>query len=510
MSVKKIVDRLYPIIVMTVFLAVFSMIVSKFFIPKIILMSGEFPYPTEEYTASKVGVVIVATLLLFVLFFMYYKWVINKMKKTYTNIMITLGVMSILTVEIFITSIAFNPVVGDYAILKEGIVSVFNGDNHFLEMGQLLFYPYNTHIVLLGGYFAKLIGSVELAMKILPIVCITGSIILNVLIVRKITNFKVAHISIVLSVLNIFIYWQAPVFYTHTLVIFFISATMYTYLCLKTAKTKRMQIILWVLLGVFAACTYIIRPTALAVALAILIENILKFRKEYSVKVLSSVLFCLILILSFKGITTKLNLSTDNEIEKIPYTHWIKMGVNKDTYGVWNQADADYIDDENIKNTKDLDEHNKEVIVQRFNELGVMGYVQHLNEKITREWVSSQFSMYRIGEWFEQKNDTVTNFVSNYSTTNYEIITIYSYVIKLFVYVAVMAAVILYTKKDESESEVIRIAMISTLGVFTFLLLWETAPHYTYEAFAFMNIPASLGLYKLFTIVTKDKHGQFE
>ena len=350
-----------------------------------------------------------------------------------------------------------------------------------------------------------MVGSVDVAIKILPIACITGSIILNVLIVRKITNFKVAHISIVLSVLNIFIYWQAPVFYTHTLVIFFISATMYTYLCLKTAETKRRKITLWILLGVFAACTYIIRPTALAVALAIVIENIFKFRKAYSVKVLSSVLFCLILIVSFKGITTKLNLSTDNEIEKIPFTHWVKMGLNKDTYGVWNQADSVYIDDENMKNTKDMNEHNKEVIVQRFNELGVMGYVQHLNEKITREWVSSQFSMYRIGEWFEQKNDTVTHYVSNYSTTNYKIVTIYSYVIKLFVYIAVLAAVILYKKKDENESEVIRITIISTLGVFAFLLLWETAPHYTYEAFAFMNIPASLGLYKLFMIFNKEK-----
>ncbi|TPV44086.1 glycosyltransferase family protein [Bacillus dicomae] len=505
MTLKKIVNRAYPIIVMTVFLFIFSMIVSKFFIPKTILMSGEFPYPTEEYTSKKIGDVIATTLLLFALFFMYYKWVINKMKRTYTNIMIALGIVIILTMEIMITSIAFTPVIGDYAILKQGIVSVFNGDNQFLEMGQLLFYPYNTHIVLLGGYFAKLVGSVDVAIKILPIACITGSIILNVLIVRKITNFKVAHISIVLSVLNIFIYWQAPVFYTHTLVIFFISATMYTYLCLKTAETKRLKIILWILLGVFAACTYIIRPTALAVSLAILIENIFKFRKEYSVKVLSSVVFCLILIICFKGITTKFNLSTDNEIEKIPYTHWVKMGLNKDTYGVWNQADADYIDDENIKNTKDLNEHNKKVIVQRFNELGVMGYVQHLNEKITREWVSSQFSMYRIGQWFEQKNNMVANYVSNYSTEKYKIVTIYSYVIKLFVYVAVLAAVILYKKKDENESEVIRIAMISTLGVFTFLLLWETAPHYTYEAFAFMNIPASLGLYKLFTIFNKEQ-----
>ncbi|MEH7855298.1 hypothetical protein V7652_22735, partial [Bacillus thuringiensis] len=148
MTLKKIVNRAYPIIVMTVFLSIFSMIVSKFFIPKTILMSGEFPYPTEEYTPKKVAAVIALTLLLFVLFFMYYKLVINKMKRTYTNIMIALGIIIILTMEIIITSIAFNPVVGDYAILKQGIVSVFNGDNQFLEMGQLLFYPYNTHVVL--------------------------------------------------------------------------------------------------------------------------------------------------------------------------------------------------------------------------------------------------------------------------------------------------------------------------------------------------------------------------
>lgn len=190
MTVRKIVNRAYPIIVKVLFLCIFSMIVSKFFIPKIILMSGEFPYPTEEYTTRKVGIVIAATLFLFALFFMYYKWVINTMKRTYTNIMITLGNIIILTMEIMITSIAFNPVVGDYAILKQGIVSVFNGDNQFLEMGQLLFYPYNTHIVLLGGYFAKLIGSVDVAIKILPIACITGSIILNVLIVRKLRILK--------------------------------------------------------------------------------------------------------------------------------------------------------------------------------------------------------------------------------------------------------------------------------------------------------------------------------
>ncbi len=157
MTFKKIVNRAYPTIFMTVFLSIFSMIVSKFFIPKTILMSGEFPYPTEDYTTRKVGIVIAATLLLFALFFMYSKWVINKIKRTYTNIMIALGIVIILTMEIMITSIAFNPVVGDYAILKQGIVSVFNGDKQFLEMGQLHLIDYKCLKKRLNGTVVYLI-----------------------------------------------------------------------------------------------------------------------------------------------------------------------------------------------------------------------------------------------------------------------------------------------------------------------------------------------------------------
>lgn len=502
MNIKDITERTYSTLVVMTFLLVFSMVTIKFFIPKTIWMQGDFPYPTDYYTLKDVFVVTVSVLAFFALFMMYYKMVISKVNVLSTSVLLSIYMLIIVASEIVITSIAFNPVVGDYAIIKEGIVSVFNGDKHFLEMGQLLFYPYNTHIVLIGGYFAKLLGSVDLAVKLLPIITITGSIIFNALIIKKVTNLKGAHISIVLAVLNVLIYWQAPVFYTHTLVIFFISATMYAYLCLKTANTRNKRIFWWVMLGFFAACTYIIRPTALAVAIAILLENIFRYRKEYSLRVLSSFGFCLVLIVAFNNITTALNLSTDNEKEKIPHTHWVKMGLNEQTYGVWNQQDSDYIADMN--STKEMDEHNKEVIVDRLQDLGFVGYMKHLNEKIEREWVSSQFSMYRVGEWFEQKNDKVTNIVSNYDSNLNKCFNIYSYVIKLFLFLSILVAIMFYKKMNNTETEVLRISMLSTFIVFVFLLLWETAPHYTYEAFAFMNVPASLGLYKLFTMLNKE------
>ncbi|MGF9963086.1 hypothetical protein [Bacillus rhizoplanae] len=501
MIFKTITERAYTALIVTTFLFIFSIVTIKFFIPKTIWMAYNFPYPTEYYTPKKIFGVIVVTLLLFFIFLMYYRLVIVKLNTLSTTV-VCFGYMIIIAAsEIIITSIAFNPVIGDYAIIKEGIVSFFQGDYKFLDMNQLRLYPYNTHIVLIGGCVAKLLGSVDLSMKVLPIILITGSLILNALIVKKVTNFRGAHISIVISVLNIMIYWQAPVFYTHTLVIFFISATMYAYLCLKTANTKSKQIVWWSALGFFAACTYIIRPTALAVAMAIIIENIFRYRKSHSLKALSSVLFCMLLIVSFNSITTKLNLNTDNNIEKIPYSHWIKMGLNEQTYGVWNQSDADYIS--KMKNTKEMDEHNREIIVQRLKEFGVGGYIEHLNEKIEREWVSSQFSMYRIGEWFEQKNDKITNTVLNYNSTSYKVFDLYSYVIKLFLLLGTLAAIMFYRKINEMEAEVLRISMTSILITFVFLLLWETAPHYSYEAFAFMNIPASLGFYKLFTVLSR-------
>ena len=150
--------------------------------------------------------------------------------------------------------------------------------------------------------------------------------------------------------------------------------------------------------------------------MAIFFENIFKYRKAQSLKFLSSILFCILLIVGFKSITTTLNLSTDNNVEKVPYSHWIKMGLNEQTYGVWNVPDVTYPDF--VKNTEDRDEYNKEIILQRIKDFGVTGYIKHLNEKVERLWVSSQFSSYRLGEWFEQKNDTVTNIVSNFDSSS--------------------------------------------------------------------------------------------
>jgi hypothetical protein len=501
MTFKSQVEKIYTSIIITTFLFTFSIVAIKYLIPKTIWMVSNFPYPTEYYSLKKVLFVTVGTILLFIIFLMYYKICINRLNNTLTTYISSGYILFILVSELVITSIAFQPIIGDYAVVRQGIVAFFEGNQTFPDMGQFQLYPYNTHILLIGGFLAKLVDSVDLAVKALPIITITCSVVLNALVVKKVTNFKGAHISIVMAVFNILIYWQAPVFYTHTLVVVFLPATLYAYLCLKTANTKSKRIFWWIALGFFAACTYIIRPTALSVVLAILIDNIFRFRKGISLKVISSFILCIVLIYSFNSSLTISNLSTDNNIEKMPHSHWIKMGLNEETYGVWNVPDVTY--PAYIKNTHDRDVYNKEIIVQRFKEYGPERYLKHLNEKIERLWVSSQFSAYRLGEWFEQKNSTVTNIVSNFDSKANKIFNLYSFVIKFFLIIGTLAAIILYRKTNENEGEVLRIFMISTLGVFVFLLLWETAPHYSYEAFAFMNIPASLGLFKIFTFLNR-------
>jgi hypothetical protein len=499
----KSVGKAYTTIILIISLFILSYITIKFFIPKTIWMANNFPYPTEYYRPETIYRIIKWTIFILIIFLVYFKLIINKLSKIQTVLICSGFLLFILLSEILVTSIAFNPVIGDYAVIKQGIVSIFNDDGKFLEMNQLQAYPYNTHIVLIGGFVAKIIDSVDLSIKILPILLITGSIVFNSLILMKVTNFKSAHISIMLAALNIMIYWQAPIFYTHTLVVFFLPATLYAYLCLKTASTRRKKVLLWVALGFLAACTYIIRPTALSVFVAILIENVLNYRKSQSLKTLSSVLVCIMLIVGFNNIIKKLNFDTDNNTVKIPYSHWIKMGLNKDTYGVWNTPDVTY--PAYVTNTLERDRYNRDIIVERLKDMGFSGYIKHLDEKVEREWVSSQFSMYRVGQWFEQKNKFVSNIVYNYKSIYYPYFALFSYLIKLFLLLGTLAATIFYYKLNKSEAEVVRICLTSTLIVFVFLLLWETAPHYSYEAFALMNIPASLGFYKLFTMFNRRK-----
>lgn len=135
----------------------------------------------------------------------------------------------------------------------------------------------------------------------IPIITITGSIVLNALILRKVLNLQASHLSLLLSLLNIFIYIRSPVYYTHTLVVFFLPATLYTYLLLVEADTKRKIFFMLISFALMASFSYIIRATGLAVAIAILFDNIFRFEKEKALKAISGFLLCGLFILSYFG-----------------------------------------------------------------------------------------------------------------------------------------------------------------------------------------------------------------
>ncbi|PEP51856.1 MULTISPECIES: hypothetical protein [Bacillus] len=100
MSFKNVAGRFYTTLVLTTFFIIFSIIAIEFFIPKTIWMAWEFSYPTEYYTSKKVFSVIVSTLILFSMFFMYYKFVISKLNLVFTNVAIIGYVCIVLASEL--------------------------------------------------------------------------------------------------------------------------------------------------------------------------------------------------------------------------------------------------------------------------------------------------------------------------------------------------------------------------------------------------------------------------
>lgn len=143
-NAKNFIENCYNTLTIGVSIVIFSIIIINYFIPKTIWMVNEFPYPTEYYSIKKVIFVSVTTIILFLIFLFYYQMIITKLNKKYTFIVNFLFVLFILISEIMITTIVYNPIVGDYAIIKQAIVSFYEGDRSFLEHNQLQQYPYIT------------------------------------------------------------------------------------------------------------------------------------------------------------------------------------------------------------------------------------------------------------------------------------------------------------------------------------------------------------------------------
>lgn len=216
--------------------------------------------------------------------------------------------------------------------------------------------------------------------------------------------------------------------------------------------------------------------TVAIVTIAIIIDMILQNNWKNNFKSFGIILIAMLIGLGvFQGtyhiFFGDLNLSSELQI---PYNHWIKMGMHG--FGGYNEEDYQLYSV--VTDPLERKKVNNEEIVKTLQDYGISGYAKFLNDKIFYTWGDgTYFSAIKLSrETFNRDNFMAKTFRAGapYFMKYLYIINIIHYALLLLLMGSGILSLV--SKKDNLLPR-----FLSIIGIFLFLLMWETRSRYLYN-----------------------------
>lgn len=347
------------------------------------------------------------------------------------------------------------------------------------------YYPNNIFLLfimkIIFSFFHYILGFNNgfLAIGIIfNIIMIDLAVILTYLTVKRIYDEKNALFALILLSLSSAIYLYVPIFYTDTISMLFpiLLIYIYTYIIDKntTYKNKSLLLILFIITGYIGM---LLKFTIIIPIIAILIYHAMKITKplkkyEKNFRYIIICILCLLIIITSKTIVYDkyVNPYLDKN-EKLPYTHWIAMGLTG--VGGYNNEDAEFA--KNIKPPKVESKKEINIIKDRIeNHIKKGTLIPFLNDKIIYTWGDGSYyapSKLTRSPILTGKHQEFIKADGRYHDIFKYLSTAYSTVLLLMIVIAT-----LYNKKKEDSINMI--TRIAIFGLFLFLLIWEARSRY--------------------------------
>ena len=181
--------------------------------------------------------------------------------------------------------------------------------------------------------------------------------------------------------------------------------------------------------------------------------------------------------------------------KKIGLTHFLMMGLNEETNGVWSGSDVSF--SASFPNREFRIKNNLEECKKRLNNLKFSGTVKHLRNKILVNFNDGTFFFGEEGNfyvsyyWNEfRMNRFVTDFA--YSTGKYYIyVSSIRHAVWLFILLLLLFC---YSKKNNREILVIQLSLI---GLVLFEILFEARSRYLFIYVPYFIILAIFAINKI-------------
>lgn len=364
------------------------------------------------------------------------------------------------------------------------------------------------------AYLCRLVfGNVERIWHVLSIfnvIAIDISIVLIFLIGKKIFALKFAYIAYGLSILLFGFFPWIIVPYSDTLAMPFTVLILWLFLLLKDASKLRYRILLSSVIGGVTFIGYLIKPTVVIILIAILLITLISTIGKWKDMVKGIALFIIILAIFAGGNSLwkefiyhqQDTYSLDKDIQ-VPFTHFImmgmkevKMGAEEDStiyYGPYNAEDVNATF--SSASTKEMKEMHLEVIKERFQNYGPLGYLKFLINKA--RWVTSEGQFFWGLEGNFANYDNQSNFLTNIIYVMKPYYNIYlHYSQGIWVVVFFLIVYPLFTRnKNEKHYYSVAISLIrcTIVGILLFILLFEGRSRYLILYLPYFALLAAYG-----------------
>ena len=363
-------------------------------------------------------------------------------------------------------------------------------------------FPNNIGALVITTVAMFIAGGNEVGAYIANIIFVLLSFIFLALSAKKIGGIQLAINAELLMLLCFPSFLYTPIVYTDTLSIFIPILTLYLWLMSKDEENEKKKYILFILMAITGIVGYSIKPVAMIVYIAIIIETLFLNKKNLKYMLVSLSIF-VILFTSYKVAINKLIIK-DSQYP-YPYTHWIMMGLNKPEseggssigYGAYSEEDSSYTGSkptvEERKNANILK------IKERLNNFGVIGYIDFLFKKFEYVWNDGTYFVFKKISWDTINKDNLLYdyVIGEKSKIINQYLSYYHGFIMLMILIGLGYNI--RTRKDDF----VRVMGISMVGIALFLLVWEARSRYIYFMIPIFCLLAAINIKEISNWVDK-------
>lgn len=282
------------------------------------------------------------------------------------------------------------------------------------------------------------------------------------------------------------LYVYSCVFYTDTLSMPFMLGAVYFGLLAKKAENKSAFLFI-ISSALCIAVGFCIKGNIAIVAVAFLIYMLLTMSLKRFIAFLASTVICFTSVNAGIGAAMKgLGVISDETIEKynFPYTHWVMMGLN----GRGGYNDDDFRFTFHTEGFEAKKQANVDVIKQRVDDMGFMGMISHLTLKIKYTWYGGAYQS--TNQFALSEKDSITDFFES-SGIYYAWCFVFQSILILLMLISFWGGVV--RKRLDS----VCLLRLMQLGMFLFLLIWETRSRYMLNMLPLYILIAADGAWEL-------------